>query len=195
LRHELSLDGIAYRLRPVRFDDAAFILSLRTNPELSRFLHPVTGRLDDQHAWFQSYEARDGDWYWIVERADGTREGTIGLYGLEADARCAEWGRWILRPGSQAAVESVWLLYRAAFDRLGLNEVYCRTLAANTQVVSFHDTCGLVRHGLIPGAFEMGGRLMDAVEHRLLRAAWPAVDQGLGTKAKRLAEILERTRG
>jgi RimJ/RimL family protein N-acetyltransferase len=195
LLHDLVLEGIAYRLRPVRSEDGAFILSLRTNPALSRFLHPVSGRLEDQQAWFDAYAVREGDWYWIVEDVNGAPEGAIALYGLDAGRSRAECGRWILRPGSQAAVESMWLLFRAAFSHLGLAEVYCRTLAENTQVVSFHDSCGLTRHGLLPGEFEIGGRRMDAVEHRLSRDAWPEVDRGLKSKAERLARILERARG
>jgi RimJ/RimL family protein N-acetyltransferase len=191
LHHEIVAEGHAFRLRPAGFGDSAFILSLRTDPALSRFLHPVSGRLEDQQAWFREYQQRAGDWYWIIEQLDGTPEGTIGLYGLEADPAHAEWGRWILKPGSLAAVESVLLMYGVAFSRLGLEWVFCRTLAENRQVVSFHDNCGLVRQGLQEGAFTLGGRPVDAVVHRVSREAWAGLQPILDQKALRLARLLE----
>jgi RimJ/RimL family protein N-acetyltransferase len=159
--------------------------------DLSRFLHPVTGRLEDQEAWMRAYEEREGDWYWLVERRSGGQlEGTIALYGLEENPRHAEWGRWILRKGSPAALESAWLLYRAAFEKLGMDYVYCRTLAVNEQVLSFHDSCGLTRAALIPAAFTLRGKVMGAVEHRLEAEQWSHISQLLAPKVERLARML-----
>ena len=45
MRHDVELDGVAFRLRPITSDDAAFIVALRNDARLSRFLHriaPVT---------------------------------------------------------------------------------------------------------------------------------------------------------
>lgn len=136
----------------------------------------------------RAYEERERDWYWIVERrVDGGPEGTISLYDLEENPRRALWGRWILRKGSLAAMESVWLLYRAAFEELGMSYVYALTLVGNVQVLSFHDSCGLVRTGLIPGAFTVRGEVTDAVEHRLAADEWPRVCRLLTPKVERLA--------
>jgi len=192
LRHDLVIEGAAFRLRPALVSDSAFILGLRKDPELARFLHPVTGQLEDQIAWMSAYEKRGGDWYWIIETlASGSPEGAVGLYNAQAGQ--AEWGRWILRRGSLAAMECAWLLYRAAFENLQLERVYCRTLIENKSVVSFHDSCGLRRSGVVPQCFAIGDDSQDAVEHEMLRDEWPRLARILEPKVLRLAEMLERS--
>ena len=51
MRHDLSIAGPAFRLRPVVDADADFILALRGNPALNRFLHSTSARLSDQLDW------------------------------------------------------------------------------------------------------------------------------------------------
>jgi RimJ/RimL family protein N-acetyltransferase len=197
VRHDVTVEGRAFRLRPARAEDSPFVLSLRTDPGLSRFLHPVSGRLEDQLAWFRAYEARPGDWCWTIERRaprGAELEGTVALYDVAGEPARGEWGRWVLRPGSPAAVESAWLVYRAAFEVLGLGEVYCRTVADNARVLSFHDGCGLPRAATLPGHFRLGGRSADAIEHRLSHDAWPRVRARLEPTVERLAALLERPR-
>jgi RimJ/RimL family protein N-acetyltransferase len=196
VRHDLRIDGQAFRLRPVGLDDAAFILELRVDPRAAGRLHPVSGRIEDQVAWLEQYFDRPGDWYWIVERVrDDAPEGALGLYDLDAAKGRAEWGRWILRPGSLAAPESALLLYRLAFDRLGLTEVRCRTVATNARVVSFHDRSGLEHVGVLPAAVQFRETTVDAVEHRLRRENWPATRDLLELSAAQAAELLSRVAG
>jgi RimJ/RimL family protein N-acetyltransferase len=194
LRHEIAMEGYAYRLRPVAADDAAFIAKLRGDPTLTRYLHRGDGDIDAQRKWLDVYFRREGDWYFVIERsATGVPEGLAGIYDFEPEAARAEWGRWILQAGSQAAVASVLLVYRIAFGPLRLNEIYCRTLADNVQVVSFHDRCGLTRSGTISGHVEIDGVRHDAIEHRLSRDGWPEVEARLVRLAEPLARRLERT--
>jgi RimJ/RimL family protein N-acetyltransferase len=182
LRHEVAREGHRFRIRPIRSEDAAFVLSLRNDPQRARFLGPTSDRVEDQVAWLNTYFDRPDDWYWIVEDGrTGAPEGTIGLYARQGPR--AEWGRWILREGSVAAVESALLVYRFAFDELALDEVFCRTIEENLAVVSFHESCGLERGGTLPLA---DGRL--AVEQRLTAARWPVVR----AKLDRLASALAR---
>lgn len=193
LRHDLAIEGAGFRLRPVDLDDAAFILTLRTDPALSRHLHPVSGDIEDQHKWMQRYFDRADDFYFIVERADEAEPvGTIALVDVTGPGGSAEWGRWILRPRSMAAVASALLVYRLGFTALGLDRIYCNTVRDNTQVVSFHDSCGLERTATLTGHFDLGGTRRDAVQHTLHREAWPAVESALTRKADRLHQLLQR---
>lgn len=189
MRHDLAPEGAAFRLRPVTEADAAFVLELRTDPRLNRWLHPTPPGLQRQLAWLAEYRQRPGDWYFVVEhRASGRPEGLVALYDVDPQATRGEWGRWILRHGSMAAVESAWLIYRVAFDLVGLAEVVCRTVADNRAVVSFHDSCGLGGRRLLPEHFELPDGRHDAVEHHLDRGGWPAVAARLEALARRLAE-------
>jgi RimJ/RimL family protein N-acetyltransferase len=194
MRHDVGIDGVAFRLRPITTGDAAFIVALRNDARLSRFLHRSAPDVAAQRRWFDAYFERPGDYYFIVERrADGSAEGAIGIYDLDAAARRAEWGRWVLRAGSLAAAESAWLVYRAAFDVLDLDLVYCRTATANQRVVSFHNTCGLTTYAMLPGhAVLDGGVPHDVVEHHLTRDGWPTVAPRLLQHAERAAAVLAR---
>ena len=192
MRHDLSLEGPAFRLRPIELRDAAFVATRRSDPRAVGTLHPTTGLVADQVDWLNLYFDRRGDWYWIVEgRFDAEPQGALGLWVEEANGR-AQWGRWILSPGSLAAAESTLLLYRLAFERLGMSEVYCRTVATNLAVISFHDHAGLHRVGTTPAAFMFGGTPIDAVEHRLRREDWPATRAILELRALQAARLIER---
>lgn len=193
MRHNLSIAGHAIRLRPVVDDDAPLVLRLRTDPKLGRYLHPTSDSLDEQLAWFARYYERPGDYYFVVERLDtGGAEGLISIYDIDFEAGCGAWGRWILRSGSLVAVESVWLIYRCAFEQLELRSVYSRTLAENAPVVSFHDSCGIRDRRLLPGHFDIGGQRRDAVEHRLDRQAWAEIGPRLENLARGVARKLKR---
>lgn len=195
MRHDLSQEGDAFRLRPVALEDSAFIVALRTDPSLSRFVHTTAADPAAQRAWIERYFERAGDYYFIIENQHTkTPEGTISIYDLDPQHKTAEWGRWILRAGSLAAVESVMHLYRIAFEHLGLDSVYCRTLVENEKVVSFHTSCGLKTTGVLTGAFNMDGQPRDAVEQRLSRSEWPAVEARLAPLAARTARLVARER-
>lgn len=193
MRHDILIDGDAFSLRPVMPEDSEFIVALRIDKSLSRFIHATSADPAAQRAWIERYFEREGDYYFIIEnRVTRTPEGTISIHDADPDRVTAEWGRWILRPQSLASVESVMLVYRVAFARLGLQSIYCRTLAENKKVVSFHTSCGLETVGVVSGAFTIDGRPRDAVEQRLTRDGWPAVDAKLAMLAARTARLVAR---
>ena len=193
MRHNIVIDGLAFRLRPIADSDASFVINLRSDPTLSRFLHATPLIVENQLSWQAQYYERPGDWYFVLEhRCDSKPEGLISLYDHNTQKRSAEWGRWILRPNSLAAVESAWLIYRCAFEQLDLSEVYCRTVADNQSVVSFHDSCGISKRTLLPSHFNLNGRTLDAVEHRVDEVTWRTLRPRLEQLAQRVARRLQR---
>ena len=189
MRHDIGIEGIGYRLRPIAQADAELVVSLRTDARLGRYLHPGAQDVDSQQRWLAEYFERPGDYYFVIEgRGRNTPEGVISIYDIESSSGTAEWGRWILRSGSLAAVESAYLIYVVTFEVLQLESVACRTLLENQQVVSFHDSCGLKARRTLPGHFVIGGRTLDAIEHRLDRPDWPEVS----LKLKAIASIAAR---
>lgn len=193
MQHGHVIEGAAFRLRPVVAADAEFIVALRNAPALARWLHSGAPDAAAQRAWLAGYEQRPGDFYFVVETREGSKpEGLIAVYDVDCSTRSAEWGRWVLRPGSLAAVESAWLIYRFAFEVLGLQSLHCRTVADNEAVVSFHDSCGLAEKRLLPDAVELHGAKHDLVEHTLRAAAWIDVEPQLARLAQLTARRLQR---
>ena len=104
MRHEFHLEGPAFRLRPVTGDDSGAIIALRNLPELSRFINATSADPADQRAWLDSYHAREGDYYFIVEGRDGAsrhdralrrrcRAAHRGLGAMDIAAKLARGGR------------------------------------------------------------------------------------------------------
>lgn len=195
MRHELHIEGHAFRLRPIADRDAAFVVELRTNPRLNRYLHAGATQVDEQLTWLGRYYEREGDYYFVVERLDsGASEGLISIYDIDATALSGYWGRWVLKPNSLASVESVYLMFRMAFEQLRLRCVYSRTVGENEKVVSFHDSysCGKAERRLLPKHFQLGGRSLDGIEHRVSRASWGDMSPQLDELAKKIAERITR---
>lgn len=185
MKHAIFEEGFAFRLRPVRREDAPLIVELRRDPERTRFLNAIPLTIAAQEDFLDRYFERPGDYYFVIEeRASGRAEGLIGMYDLEA--RTAQYGRWVLRPGSLAAVESILMLYRIGFESFDLQEVYGRTVKNNTRVVSFHDSCGLQRRPC-PVSVELHGQVEEFVEHVLTRSRWPLVRDKLTRLARSAA--------
>ncbi|MDB2536651.1 GNAT family N-acetyltransferase [Alphaproteobacteria bacterium] len=167
-----SLEGLSCRIRPICVDDAAFVVELRTG-ELSRskYINPISDSIEDQVAWIEEYFTRKDDYYFVVENCfTGAPEGLIGIYNI--DKKSGEWGRWIIKPGSLMAAESVELIFRFAFEELEFEKLFCRTIAENQQVVSFHDSIGQARNATLSDYILLRGTQYDAIEHILTKDAY-----------------------
>jgi RimJ/RimL family protein N-acetyltransferase len=137
----------------------------------------------------KNYYDRAGDYYFVVEEKTSCRkEGLVSLYNLDNLNSRAEWGRWLLRRGSLAAVESVLLIFTFAFQMLKMNSVYSLTVADNKKVVSFHNSVGITSQRELPEYILINTVLHDAVEHSLDVRDWPAVRGKLENYARRLEE-------
>jgi len=194
MRHEITVEGYAFRLRPLTIADAEFVVGLRTDPILSRFINPTSPYVEDQVAWTERYYQRPDDCSFICERLSGQPEGMVSIYDIRDDeaynGKTAEWGRWILRSGSPAALECAILVYRTAFEKLSLDSVYCRTVAANKSVVAFHTSTGLETRQILKDYVVLKDVLHDSIEQIMTKRHWWEIRPSLENKAQRLAKKL-----
>ncbi len=177
MKHNISKSGYSYSLRPAEIADSDFIVEIRTGDAYrNRHIHALSSEVSQQRDWMRKYYEREGDYYFVVENLfTGRREGLIGIYDVDRDRNIAEWGRWVLLPDSLAATESVDLACKIAFEKLGLDGLYSRTIKDNEPVVSFHDSLGAMNMGTLRDEFEIGGRKLDAVKHVIDRETWKGV--------------------
>jgi RimJ/RimL family protein N-acetyltransferase len=187
MRHSIQAEGFGVRLRPVTIEDAAFIVWLRN-------LEHVKGKIGDsatdvgaQQAWLETYFKRPGDYYFIIETLGGIPVGTHSLYDL-VEGR-AELGRWVIRPGVQAAVPSHMVAFEIAFHRLGLKALRNATVASNLPVLSISRRFGFEAIGLERGGRHIGGKSVDMMYFVLTAEKWAVTRPGLVAKAQ-LAERL-----
>jgi RimJ/RimL family protein N-acetyltransferase len=189
MRHTIQEEGFGVRLRPVRMEDAAFIVWLRNLEYVQGKVGDSASDIPGQQVWLEAYFRREGDYYFIVETLGGIPLGTHSLYGLSDGV--AELGRWVIRPGVQAAVPSHMVNFKIAFERLGLKALRNATVSTNRPVLSISRKFGFQEVGLEPGSRTIGGKPVDMVQFILTADLWARTRPRLVAAAS-LAEGLVR---
>ena len=141
------VEGPNLILRLIEPEDAAYVHSLRSNPVYNTHLPAVTGTVDDQWTWIVDYkfrEAQEQEFYYVIERKDGTRCGLVRLYDVEAES--FTWGSWILDKNKtrKAALESAILSFGVGFDALGVQLANVDVRVANEHAAAFYRRLGMV---------------------------------------------------
>ena len=92
--HRIKNFGIVLRL--VEIKDADFILSLRTNPELNKYLSPTSNDIKEQVIWLKNYKERESnqqEYYFIAEDTQNNKYGTVRLSNFTDIS--FEYGSWL----------------------------------------------------------------------------------------------------
>lgn len=134
----MKIIGKNINLVKVSVDDASFILSLRTDPNLSQFLSPVENDMDKQKLWLQKALLRKDEYYYLIKNKKNIPIGTIRIYDVKDNIFC--WGSWIVIPKYRkyASFESIFLLYKFAFVDLGFSETNFDVRKENEKALNFY---------------------------------------------------------
>lgn len=189
MKHNIRINGFSYRLRPITIEDAQFIIDVRLEDEKkSKFLHKISPDVEHQINWLNKYFEREGDYYFVVENLfTNEKEGLISLYNVNEDV--AEWGRWVFKRGSLAALESVNLVYKVAFKKLGLREVYTKTIEDNIAVVNFHKSINAKFKNILKNEVELEGKKYNVVEQYVDKEYYfSTLEENLDIKCQKLFE-------
>ena len=170
MRHDIHLEGFNLRLRPVRIDDAAFIVWLRNLDYVRGNVGDSATDVASQEAWLRNYFEREGDYYFIVESLGGIPLGTHGLYNVTRTS--AEKGRHIIRAEVMAGVPAGILTTELAFGGMRLRELRVKMVATNVAVQSLHRKSGFKQVGIVPAAQRIAGQPVDMVEFRITADDW-----------------------
>ena len=132
-------------MRLVEESDAEFILSLRMDKRYNKYLSKVKPDLQAQKNWIVNYkddEKTRTQFYFIIERIDGTPCGTVRIYDLRKNSFC--WGSWVLNQDKThyAAIESAFLVYQFGFGKLGYRKSHFDVRKENVSVIKFHKRLG-----------------------------------------------------
>ena len=139
------VEGPNLILRLIEPEDAAYVHSLRNNPAYNTHLSTVTRTVDDQRTWIKNYKSREAheqEFYYVIERKDGTRCGLVRLYDIEAES--FTWGSWILDQNKtrRSALESAVLIYQVGFARLECAGAVFDVRNDNIHTLAFHRRFG-----------------------------------------------------
>ena len=120
--------------------DAEFILSLRLDNHLGRFLSPTQNDINIQINWLREYkerERRGQEFYFIFENNDG-KYGLTRIYNITKTK--FESGSWIFAKNSPLGVSILADLYNRSFgfENLCLKECAFEVRKENRLVVKYH---------------------------------------------------------
>ena len=170
MRHDIHLEGFNLRLRPVRIEDATFIVWLRNQDHVKGRVGDSAAAVAAQEAWLKDYFEREGDYYWIVESSGGIPLGTHGIYNVQGTI--AERGRHIMRVEVMAGIPSAMLTAELAFGSMGLQTLRSTVVATNQEVLSLHRRSGFKEVGRIVAAQMIDGKPVDLVEFVFTAEEW-----------------------
>ena len=92
------------RLRLITENDAEYVLSLRKDKRYNQYLSAVNSTVEEQMEWIRRYksdEAEGKQYYFIIERLDDVRCGTVRIMTLKAILFVGGAGYWtIIRRGT-----------------------------------------------------------------------------------------------
>lgn len=140
----MLIQGKNIDLCSVVVEDAQFILSLRLDPSLNRYLSPVEDNIEKQKTWLEKSIADKNEYYFIVKNKNDFSVGTIRIYNIKGDDFC--WGSWIISPEHRkyASFESIFLLFNFAFSKLNFRETNFDVRKDNKKALDFYLRFGAV---------------------------------------------------
>ena len=101
LPDDFSINRYGLHVRLVQEDDAEFILSLRTNEKLARFINATSADVSQQIEWTRIYKKREAsgtDYYFVFEKPQGTPVGVCRIYDVEPGRFTT--GSWLFSPSA-----------------------------------------------------------------------------------------------
>jgi len=140
------------RLRLLEEKDLPLTLSWRNQDSIRKwFFHSDLISLEQHLAWFTKYQARDGDYVFIIELSaleHWIPVGQIALYNIDWTNRKAEYGRLMIgdpyAQGKGIAREATKLILDLGFSSLGLSEIYLEVFENNAPARKVYEDCGFL---------------------------------------------------
>lgn len=137
--------------RFVRESDASYILSLRTDPILSKYLHPIENNLEKQIQWIKDYKKREseGSDYYFIYDVDGECIGVNRIYNINVNDGYCTGGSLICKNMGdfRMSIATVLCERDIMFEYLGMLEEIFDVRKGNKQVQKLHQMLGAERYG------------------------------------------------
>jgi len=135
--------GLEVRLVDER--DVDYILSLRTNKNLTRFIHQTDNDREKQIEWIRSYKTRerDGREYYFIYLLNGKPVGLNRIYNIFEYYGTI--GSWICNPDNEAEVSlaTYILMFDLLFDHIKLDITIFDVRKENKHVWKLHKMLGV----------------------------------------------------
>jgi len=151
---DFELDRYGLHVRFVQECDAEFIIKLRTDPELSKFIHETKNDLDKQREWIRGYKQKEkgGTEYYFIFYSMDKPVGLNRIYRIESDGTFTT-GSWLFSKDApmEASIASAIIVREIAFETLDLKfeNGFDGCHEDNKKVLRFNRMLGLKDTGII----------------------------------------------
>lgn len=137
---DYKLKGKYVTLRSVEESDAEFILSVRNNPRISKYLPPLNITIEQQQKWISKQRADNDSYYFLLETPIGEPIGTLSIYDIVDNH--GEGGRSCCIGEPFASIEASVLLNDFIFNTLKLSYTIIWVYEGNKAVLSLNKSFG-----------------------------------------------------
>lgn len=141
--YEKVIQGLTVALRSVEETDAEITYQMRMDKEKTRFIHQISGTIEDQRKYIQSQRKKDGDYLFLVTNLEGKPIGMRGVYNIHGKE--AESGRTIGYGNPYENMEALLLGFDFAFDILGIEYLHMDAVEGNKSIRSIQEKVGAKR--------------------------------------------------
>lgn len=165
---DFKCERYGIKCRMATEEDSSFIISLRTNEKLSRYLHYTDDDLERQKKWMQNYEERhkNGEDYYFVYSYNEIPFSVNRIYNIMENS--ATGGSWICVPGTlpEVSMASLVLMRDILFEFLGKDYDLFDVQCGNKQVHKLHIMLGAKRIGMTGDQENFSLYKKDYIKHR-----------------------------
>lgn len=131
------MDRYGLHVRLVTEDDAEFIVHLRTDPKLARYINPTDVDIEKQREWLRAYKIREkkGEDYYFMFGFEGVSYGVDRIYNINDKNFIT--GSWVFSPSSPVgmAVLAGIITKEIAYELLGLENSFADVRKENKAVL------------------------------------------------------------
>ena len=136
------------KLKLVDIRDASFILSLRTNKDLNKYINPTSKKISDQVLWMKNYFNRNKqnlEYYFkfIIKKKNKTSKFGVARI-IKLNKKNFSFGSWIIKPNQPNwyAIEAVLSIYKFAFEVKKFKKNKMWMDLKNHKIYKFHTSMG-----------------------------------------------------
>lgn len=142
--YEGIIEGITVNMRSVIPEDAEITYAMRMDQEKVRYMHKISGTVEDQKNYIINQNKKPGDYLFLVVDKLNKPIGMRGIYDVKEDS--AESGRTIGYGNAFQNMEALLLGFDFAFNTLGVSTVLMDAAANNTSVRGIQKKLGAIEY-------------------------------------------------
>jgi len=140
IKNHYAIEAEGIRIRFIEPADAQFVIGIRTDRKLKKFISPTSDDIDTQTKWIKGYEEREAnkrEIYFIIEDPDKKPWGTIRLYNILSNSFTI--GSWICMAGNtdNIAIKAHLLAIEFGFEKLNIQTCLLDVRKKNIRVLNY----------------------------------------------------------